>query len=396
MAEVPPAVYPFRTEPVYRHYIWGGKRLAPLLGKPLGPQGTLAESWEIADEATVAEGPWQGRTLREVDEMTGGSVTGDAPHYANARLSLLVKLSDAAQDLSVQIHPSDEQALRDDAAKGYPGKTEMYYVIDAAPGAGVYWGLRDGVTAGQLERACRGGDGVVPALINFVPVKKGDVLFSPSRVVHAIGKGIVYCEVQQNSDITYRLYDWGRVDAEGKPRPLHLEQALKVLDTSKQRAEPIVPLALPATATGVRRIFLCACRYFAVELLEFPAEHIAPSAETVSQAAGDTVEHLATVGDVLAEVGIAARITLRRTRATMRGIVVLEGTVSIAGGSHIMQCGKGHSAVVPAALPVSAIGASAGARVLLAYEPDLVADVVDPLRAAGYSAEEVAALGDFT
>jgi mannose-6-phosphate isomerase class I len=362
----------------------------------------------------------------------------------------LIKLSDAAQDLSVQIHPSDEQALRDDAAKGYPGKTEMYYVIDAEPGAGVYWGLRAGIAAAQLEHACRTGTGV-PDLINFVPVKQGDVLFSPSRVVHAIGKGIVYCEVQQNSDITYRLYDWGRLGTEGKPRPLHLEQAMAVLDLSKQRAEPITPLALPPTATGVRRTFLCACRYFAVELLEFPgelakapdqpsaisAEHAMdpdqPSATSAEHAmdpdqssatlaeharisdqspaplaaapshggpasddADNALPHLVTVGDVLAEAGIAARITLRRARATMRGIVVLEGAVSIAAGPHVMQCAKGHSAVVPAALPESAIGARDSARVLLAYEPDLLADVVDPLRAAGYSADEVAALGDFT
>src|SRR5207302_1865864 len=118
--------------------------------------------------------------------------------YANARLPILIKLSHAAQDLSVQIHPNDEQALRDAPERGYPGKTEMYVVLDADPGAGVYWGIRDGVSADQLKEAARRGQGVRD-LGTFVPVKAGDVLFSPSGVVHAIGKGIVYCEVQQNS-----------------------------------------------------------------------------------------------------------------------------------------------------------------------------------------------------
>src|ERR1035437_309386 len=244
MGESLPPLYALRTEPVYRYYIWGGTRLGTLFQKPAGPAGTLAESWEVGDDPRVANGPWQGRTLREIDEQTGGALGGDVPHYANARLPLLIKLSGSAQDLSVQIHPNDAQALRDAPERGFPGKTEMYLILDAEPGAGVYWGLRPGVTSAQLEAACRSGQGV-PDLINFVPVKAGDVLFSPSGVVHALGKGIVFCEVQQNSDITYRFYDWGRVDAEGKPRALHLSQGLAVLDLARQRADTIRPLALP-------------------------------------------------------------------------------------------------------------------------------------------------------
>lgn len=246
MADQPLELYPLRTEPVFRHYIWGGDKLGPLLGKPMGPDGTLAESWEIADEARVANGPLAGRTLREVDEASGGALVGDGPRYPNAQVPLLIKLSHAAQDLSVQIHPNDEQARRDEPERGYPGKAEMYFIMEADPGAGVYWGLRDGVTPQQLKDAARAASGVAD-LINFVPVTAGDVLYSPAGVVHAIGKGIVYCEVQEDSDITYRLYDWGRVDAQGKPRPLHLEQAMRVLAPSSRSTPEVRPLALRAT-----------------------------------------------------------------------------------------------------------------------------------------------------
>src|SRR5690348_6147872 len=113
-------LYPIHTEPVYRHYIWGGTALHDLLGKPLGPEGTLAESWEIADDALATNGPLEGLTLRRIDEASGGALTGDAPSYRNARLALLIKLSHAAQNLSVQVHPDDERARQYEPEKGYP------------------------------------------------------------------------------------------------------------------------------------------------------------------------------------------------------------------------------------------------------------------------------------
>ena len=380
MAEGLPELYPLRTDPVYRHYVWGGTRLSELLGKPVGPEGTLAESWEIGDYARVAEGAWQGKTLREVDEATDGGISNGAPHYPNARLPLLIKLSGSAQDLSVQIHPTDEQALRDDPGRGFPGKTEMYLILDAEPGAGVYWGLRPGVTADRLREACRTGNGVTN-LINFVPVKAGDVLYSPAGVVHALGKGIVFCEVQQNSDITYRLYDWGRAGVDGKPRPLHLDQGMAVLDLSKQRSSAITPLPFSPAESGARRTMLCACPYFAAELLEFDGTP-APA-----QGTGDARA-------ALAAARITAALDLRRTRPSMRGIVVLEGEAFVSAGDRVVAASKGRSIVVPASLTDSALGTKGKARVVLVYEPDLTADVVDPLRGQGYTREQIAQLGD--
>jgi mannose-6-phosphate isomerase len=357
MARDQTSLYPLRTEPVYRHYIWGGTKLGSLLGKPLGPDGSLAESWEVADEARVANGPLAGETLREVDERSGGAISGDAPHYPQAQLPLLIKLSHAAQDLSVQIHPTDAQALRDEPERGYPGKAEMYVILDAEPGAGVYWGLRDGVTRAQLAAAARAARGV-ENLINVVPVHTGDIMYSPAGVVHAIGKGIVYCEVQQNSDITYRIYDWGRVDAQGKPRPLHLEQALAVMGEARRDTPLIRPLALPAEDGG--RTVLCVCPHFAVELLE-----------------------------------LEGSANLRRVRPAMRAVVVLEGTVALRSpGAEDVICTRGQSAVLPAALRGAEAVAQGTARLVLAYLPDMQADIVQPLRAAGYTEGEIAQLGD--
>jgi mannose-6-phosphate isomerase len=348
---------PLRTAPVFRHYIWGGTRLGPLLGKPLGPEGTLAESWEVGDDALVDGGPWAGRTLREVDEATNGALRGEATSYPNARLPLLIKLSDSAADLSVQIHPTDQQALRDDPERGYPGKAEMYVIIEAEPDAGVYWGLRTGVTSARLAEACRTGQGVRD-LINFVPVKAGDILYSPAGVVHALGKGIVYCEVQENSDITYRLYDWGRMGTDGKPRELHIERGLAVLSAHPPTTPYVQPLKLPMEG-GQRRI-LCACPHFAVESIE-----------------------------------LNGTVDLGRTRPIMRAVVVLEGEVTLRGDSdEVVVCRKGQSAVFPASLKQPTATGNASARFLLAYLPDLEADIIAPLRAAGYDRAAIVQLGD--
>jgi mannose-6-phosphate isomerase len=375
-------LYPLCTDPVYRHYIWGGAALHDLLGKPLGPEGTLAESWEIADDALAANGPLEGQRLCAIDEVTGGALTGDAPHYPNARLALLIKLSHAAQDLSVQIHPNDEQAQRYDSEKGYPGKSEMYLILHADRGAGIYWGLRAGVTPSQLEEACRSGQGV-PDLLNFVPVAAGDVLYSPSRVVHAIGKGIVYCEVQQNSDITYRLYDWGRVGTDGKPRPLHLAQAMRVIDPHPRAQPRIQPLELALSGgtlsetryaqsgSGIisyqvdapvrgRRSMLCASPHFAVELLELegPAD-------------------------------------LARARRALAAAIVLEGQLTLRGeGPHVATAGMGQSVALPASMQRIIAEPEVATRVILAYLPDMQADVIGPLRAAGYGDADIAQLGD--
>jgi mannose-6-phosphate isomerase len=350
-------LYPLATEPVYRHYLWGGRRLHTLLGKPLGEHGTLAEAWEVADEARVANGPLTGQTLRAVDEASDGALVGDGPHYPQARLPLLIKLSNAEDDLSVQVHPDDAYALAHAAHLGYPGKTEMYYVIAADPGGGIYFNLRPGVTLEQFRQALEAG-GSVRDLLNFVPVQAGDVLYSPSRLIHAIGKGVVYCEIQQNSDITYRLSDWGRVGPDGQPRPLHIADGMAVADLLPDVQAHITPLVVDEQAAG-RRTLLAAGPFFATELIEG-----------------------------------SAPVPLARARRAMQAVTVLDGTVTLThAGAETATVGQGASAVIPAALEAAQAVPDGPAGFLLAYLPDLRADVVAPLQARGYTPAQIAGLG---
>ncbi len=350
-------LYPLATEPVYRHYLWGGQRLQALLGKPVGAEGTLAESWEVADEARVANGPLAGQTLREVDEASDGALVGDGPRYPQARLPLLIKLSNAEDDLSVQVHPDDAYALAHSAHLGYPGKTEMYYIIAADPGGGIYFNLRPGVTLDQFRQTLESGESVRD-LLQFVPVQAGDVLYSPSRLIHAIGKGVVYCEIQQNSDITYRLSDWNRVGADGKPRPLHIADGLAVATRQPEVQARIIPLVLEDGAES-KRTLLAAGPFFATELIE----------------------------------GQEA-VPLARARHALQTITVLDGTLTLTHtGAGTATVGRGESAVIPAALQDVQAVPDGLARFLFAYIPDIQADVVAPLQARDYTPAQIAGLG---
>jgi mannose-6-phosphate isomerase len=327
------------------------------LGKPLGEGGRLAESWEVADAARVANGPLAGQTLRAVDEAGGGALVGDGPRYPQARVPLLIKLSNAEDTLSVQVHPDDEYAQHLSPDLGYPGKSEMYYIIAADPGAGIYYGLRPGVTLEQFWRAVEAEVGV-PDLLGFVPVQAGDVLYSPARTIHAIGKGIVYCEIQQNSDLTYRLYDWGRVGDDGKPRPRHLVQAMACSEEECNPLPKITPLVAHDAPDG-RRTILAAAPHFVTELLEGSAPQ-----------------------------------PLGRARRALQTVTVLDGEVTIRhAGPGEAVLGRGDSAAIPATLRETQVEPRGPARLLLAYLPDLQADVVQPLRAAGYPDAPIAALG---
>lgn len=245
-------IYPMKLRPVLKSYIWGGGRLAERYGKT--GTGNVAESWELAcnkqGESVVDNGAFAGKTLSEL--------LGEHPDWIGSRAGqfeffpVLVKLIDAAGDLSVQVHPDDAYAL---SREGQYGKTEMWYVVESEKGAGMYCGFRKPVDKSELEKSLR--DGTVTDLLNFVEVKRGDVLFIPSGTVHAICKGVVVYEVQQNSTLTYRLYDYGRKGADGKERELHIDKALEVSDTSK----------VCRPGDGVKEISdgvteLASCRYF--------------------------------------------------------------------------------------------------------------------------------------
>ncbi|NLG09458.1 MAG: mannose-6-phosphate isomerase [Deinococcales bacterium] len=244
-----PAVdlYPLRPEPRLHRRVWGGDRLPALhRGDPprLGPEGEpVGESWLAGDDNVVLNGAHAGRTLAELARALGAALVGGAAvaRYG-ARLPLLAKLLDAAADLSVQVHPDDAYALSEEAASGHLGKAEAWYVLAAEPGASVLWGFARDVS--REEVACAAADGTLPALMNRVPVAPGTVVVNPAGTVHAVGAGVRLYEIQQASDLTYRLYDHGRRGADGRPRTLHLERGLAVADLRGAAWAPPEPRVL--------------------------------------------------------------------------------------------------------------------------------------------------------
>ncbi len=260
------ALYPLRFVPAMKSYLWGGRGLERL-GKVL-PAGIVAESWEISGHpdgpGTVADGPLAGSTLPELMQRFGRSLVGTAlPPSALVTFPLLVKLIDANDRLSVQVHPDDAYAAQHE--NGSLGKTEMWVVLDARPGAKLVYGLRPGVTKELFARAVR--EGTVAECLNEVPVRKGDVFDIPAGMVHAIGEGLIIAEIQQSSNTTYRVYDYDRADAAGNKRPLHVDKALDVIRFGD--GAPPAPLMLAkANGQGVEQTLLVQNRYFAVERIE--------------------------------------------------------------------------------------------------------------------------------
>lgn len=277
--------YPLRFEPVLKSYIWGGRNLARL-GRDLPPDVKVAESWEIAGHAdgdtVVANGPYAGRTLTELHAELGLDLIGSRNAWAQARgkFPLLVKLVDAEQPLSVQVHPDDAYALAHEGNE--LGKTEMWVVLHAEPDAELILG----VTPGTTRATFRAGivDGRLEPFLHRVAVKTGDHVCVPAGTLHAIMRGLILAEIQQNSNTTYRVYDWGRVGADGRPRPLHVEKALDVIDFSRV-APPICPPMLVAETSGVRRWELCRNRYFVTERVE-----LAAGANFNGRCSGETLE----------------------------------------------------------------------------------------------------------
>jgi mannose-6-phosphate isomerase len=221
-------LYPLIFEPVFKERVWGGRELARLYVKPLPPGKTIGESWEISDRpgdaSVIANGPLAGKTLRWLMEHHAAEILGDAKPATEGRFPLLCKILDAREKLSLQVHPP---AARAKELKGEP-KTEMWFIADAAPDASLYVGLKQGVTRVEFERKI--SDGSVADCFHRIPVRAGDVMFLPSGRVHAIGAGLVIFEIQQNSDTTYRVFDWNRVGLDGQPRELHIPQSLASID----------------------------------------------------------------------------------------------------------------------------------------------------------------------
>jgi len=347
------SLYPLRFKEILKEKIWGGKNLAELFNKVVARNALVGESWEISDrdgdQSVVAEGALKGASLAELVERYGERLVGKCP-LAKGRFPLLLKIIDAQDKLSVQVHPTDE--LAQELAEPDPGKTEMWYVLAADDGAQLMLGLRPGITRDDFVEAIQTGR--LEQCLNYVNVKAGDAFFIPTGSVHALGAGIVLVEIQENSDLTYRVYDWGRVGADGNPRETHLEKALQAIDFERPCLESLPWITLEEVEN--RRTVLAACRYFATELLEVADAHC-------QESAGHSFSIL----------------------------FFVEGNPRLVWDGDEMQVHRGQSLLVPAEIRKWTV--EGACTFLRSYVPDIARDVIEPLTRSGVAERELRLLG---
>jgi mannose-6-phosphate isomerase len=250
------ALYPLRFEPIYQYRLWGGRRLADLLAAPLPGDGPIGEAWMLSDRddhaSRVARGPLKGRTLREVLEQYPEQMLGRlAGRYP--RFPLLFKFLDVREMLSLQVHPADDR--KDLLPAGETGKTEAWVVLEAGTTSRIYAGLKPGTTIDDLRRAVASGV-VADNVASFVP-KQGDGVLVPAGTVHSLGDVVVF-EIQENSDVTFRLDDWGHVNPKtGRPRALQVDKALSAINVAQGPVAPVSPVVEETTPVERERLFDC-------------------------------------------------------------------------------------------------------------------------------------------
>jgi len=263
-----PDLYPLFFTPVLKHYPWGGRNLEKL-GRNLPEGKRVAESWEIAAHAdgmsVVKNGAYTGKTLPELITILGVDLVGRNNQWALDRgiFPLMVKLLDAEERLSIQVHPDDDYA-RIHEGQSELGKAEMWVILSAKPGAQIIYGFSEETTSDAFRQAIRSGE--LEPFLNYYPVKAGDHICVPPGTLHAILEGIMLAEIQQNSNATYRVYDWNRTDADGNSRPLHIDQALEVINFQQVKAVFSPP---DVTQHSNQLIWerLCKNNYFTIERL---------------------------------------------------------------------------------------------------------------------------------
>jgi len=256
--------YPYVLEPRLAPAIWGGDSLVRRLGKLGDPRVAIGESWECWDTNRVRNGSLAGRTIADLRSSLGAALLGGDD--ATRIFPILTKFIDARDWLSVQVHPDDAYAQR---VERQPfGKTECWHILSAAPGAELVLGWTRETSPEEYRRRVR--DGTLGELLRRIPVHAGDTFYLPAGTLHAIGAGILLYEVQQASDLTYRIFDWNRVGSDGKPRPLHVEKAADVLDYGPARRGTVE--TVPYTLDGTRRMALVADARFVLERIAVTSE----------------------------------------------------------------------------------------------------------------------------
>lgn len=322
---IQPMLYPLTFKPIFKERVWGGRRIAELYGKGLPPGRPIGESWEVTDRpgdvSVIENGPLAGRDLHWLVENHPAELFGSSVLPPPAHFPWLIKILDAQDKLSLQVHPPAEIA----AELGGEPKTEMWYVAAATPDADLFVGLKRGVTRADFER--KTSDGTVAECFHRIAVKPGDCMFLRSGRVHALGAGSVIFEIQQNSDTTYRVFDWNRVGLDGKPRELHIEQSMRSIDFND--FEPaLVTSRLQAKPFGQLR-----------PLVDDPLFRVD-------------------------QVAIDAGQRLPLAPATMQVIGVLKGAAEVVSAAGNASLSAGQFALIPACLHDSALSASTATELL--------------------------------
>jgi mannose-6-phosphate isomerase len=312
--------------------IWGGRNLVTYAGKAIPAGMRVGESWETALESIAVNPPYQGQSLGEIVRILDERLIGWRPvELVGHRFPLLTKFLDAEQRLSVQVHPDDLYAALHESGK--LGKTETWYIVHAEPGSQLVLGLTRTANQDDVRRAVQAGS--LESLLYTFPAHAGDVVYVPAGTIHAIGAGIVLYELQEYSDVTYRLYDYGRLQSNGNPRELHVEKSLEVMRFEPADRVVVDPVALPADPgfAGERRV-LVACTYFLEEELRFR--------------------------------GVYATTTMA---SSCHVLSVLQGQCTVCSHGTHLSLEAGDTVVVPAALLDYRIESSTGVHALLSYVP---------------------------
>lgn len=299
-----------KLNPAFKDYLWGGTKLRDEYGKKCDLD-KVAESWELSCHkdgcSVVADGEYAGLTLPQYIEKAGKAVLGtDCEKFEY--FPILIKLIDAKQNLSVQVHPDNDYAMR---VEGEYGKTEMWYVADCEPGAGLLYGFKHEISKEEFRRRIE--DNTLLEVTNRVEVHPGDVFFIEAGTLHAIGEGILIAEIQQNSNTTYRVYDYGRVGADGKPRQLHIEKAIDVTRLAPATRPCGRPQAKPEAFDGGSVLPLASCDYFTVKEME-------------------VTSHAALMAD----------------EKSFHSLLLLDGSLTLSMGGEKLEMKKGASVFVPA------------------------------------------------
>jgi mannose-6-phosphate isomerase len=300
------SLYPLLLQPALHTRVWGGRRLETLFHKSLPTAEPYGESWEMHDTSTIVNGPLAGRTIGDVLNQYGHALVGPDNDPANG-FPLLAKFLDAAEWLSIQVHPDDEQARRlEDEPRG---KTEAWYILSAEPGAKLVIGVQPGTSREDMAQAIR--TNTLENLLVYADVTVGDVLCIPAGTIHALGPGLLIYEIQQSSDLTYRLYDWGRMGLDGEPRPLHIDKGVAVANVD----------SLPE--------------------LKHTAGDSRPVVEIVRSLFFTTRLHQLNPRN-------GPRITLDTENRCFHILTCIEGTAAVAAGDTRLEMQPGHTVLIPA------------------------------------------------